>query len=72
MDTIYYILYRCDPQSIGGGWYTTVEKGLYERCVLALLLVNILFAAFINVVYTRFKVEKDIAGALVHLVARVV
>ena len=48
------------PILYGGGWYTTVEKGLHQRCVLALLLFNILFAAFINVSYTRFKVVKDI------------
>ena len=62
---------RRDPEGIGSGWYTTVEKGLHARCVLALLLINIFFAGFINVAYTRFKVENDIMDALVHLVARV-
>ena len=35
--------------------------------VLALLLFNISFAAVINVAYTRFKADKDIMDALVHL-----
>ena len=62
----------CDPESIGGGRYTTVEKGPHQRCVLAPLLFNNFFAAFINVASMRFKVEKNIMGALVHSVARVV
>ena len=62
---------RCDPHNIGGGSYTTVEKGLHERCVLALLLFSIFFAAFINVAYTRFKMDKDIMDSLMHLVTRV-
>ena len=31
------------------------------------LLFNIFFAAIINVAYTRFKADKDIVDALVHL-----
>ena len=49
-----------------------MEKGFHEKCVFALLLLNLFFAAFINVVYTRFKMDKDIMDTLVHLVARVV
>ena len=43
-----------------------VEQGLRHVCVP--LLFNILFAAVINVAYTRFKADKDIMDALVHLV----
>ena len=58
----------CDPQSIGSGrcttqWKRAFTKGAYLRSF---------FAAFINVAYTRFKVDKGIMDALVHLVARVV
>ena len=44
-----------------------VEQGPRQGSVLALLLFNILFAAFINVAYTRFEVDKDTIDALVHL-----
>ena len=35
--------------------------------MLAPLLINIFFAAVINVAYTRFKGDKGIMDALVHL-----
>ena len=48
------------------GWFA-MEQGLRQRCVLVPLLFKIFFAAVVNVTYTRFKVDKDIMGALVHL-----
>ena len=36
-------------------------------CKLAPLLFNIFFAAVINAAYTRFKADKDLMNALVHL-----
>ena len=48
------------------GWFA-VEQGLCQGCVLAPLQYNIFFAAVINVAYTRFKADKGILDALVHL-----
>ena len=56
----------CDTESIRGGWFAG-EQGSRPRWVLAPLLFKIFFAAFINVVYTRFKADKDFMDASVHL-----
>ena len=56
----------CDTESIRYGWFA-VEQGIRQGCVLASLVFNIFFAAFINVAYTRFKPDKDFMDALVHL-----
>ena len=44
-----------------------MKQGLRQGCVLAPLLFNISFAAVINVASTRFKADKGIMDALVHL-----
>ena len=47
------------------GWFA-MEHDLRQRCILASLLFNILFAAVINMAKTRFKADKGIMNALVH------
>ena len=47
-------------------WFA-VEQGLRQGRVLAPLLFNTFFVAVINVASTRFKADKGIMDALVHL-----
>ena len=47
-------------------WFAA-EQGLRQGGALAPLLFNIFFAAVINLVSTRFKADKGIMDALVHL-----
>ena len=57
----------CDTESTRGGWFA-VEQDIRQGWVLAPLLFNTFFAAFINnVAYTRFKPDKYFMDALVHL-----
>ena len=44
-----------------------MEQDIRPGWVLAPLLFNIFFAAFMNVVYTRFKADKYFMDALMHL-----
>ena len=43
-----------------------MERGLRLGCGLEILLFNIVFAAVVNVAYTRFKADRDIMDALMH------
>ena len=56
---------RLDDRVCLGGF--AVEQGLRKGCVLAPLLFNVFFAAVIDVVSARFKADKGIMDALVHL-----
>ena len=47
------------------GWFA-VGQVLRQGCVFASLLLNILFAAVINMVSPRFKADKGIMDVLVH------
>ena len=48
------------------GWLA-VEQGLCQECMLAPLLLNIFFAAVINVAFTRFKADEYMMDVLMHL-----
>ena len=48
------------------GWFA-VKQGLRRGCELEPLLFSIFFAADINLTFTRFKADKGIMDALVHL-----
>ena len=44
-----------------------MEQGLHQGSVLAPLMFNMFFAVVIIVTYTRFKADKEIIDALMHL-----
>ena len=48
------------------GWFPVAQE-FRQRYVLTPLLFNVFSAAVINVAYTRFKADKDITDALVHM-----
>ena len=52
--------------SVCSGWFA-VEQSLHQGCVRAPLLFNTFSAVVTNVAHTRFKADKDIMNALVHL-----
>ena len=56
---------RLNDRVCSGGF--VVEQDLHQGCVFAPLMFNIFFGAGINVIYTRFKADKDIMDALVDL-----
>ena len=56
---------RLDDRECSG--CLAVEQDLRQGCVFAPLFVNIFFAAVINVASTRFKADKGIVDAFVHL-----
>ena len=44
-----------------------MDQALCQGCVLAPLLFNTFFSAVIHLAFTRFKADKGIMDALVHL-----
>ena len=48
------------------GWFA-LEQGLRQECVLEPLLFHTFFAVVINMASTRFKADRGIIDALVHL-----
>ena len=46
-------------------WWFAVNQNFRQGCMLAPLLFDIVFAAVINVAYSRFKAEKAIMDALI-------
>ena len=56
---------RFDDKAYSGLF--AVEQGLRQGSMLAPLLLTIFVAVVVNAAYTRFKVNKDIIDAFVHL-----
>ena len=69
MDTIYYILYTIYYIGVIHKVSEAVGTPQWKRAFTKGAYLHSFFGAFINVAYTRFKVDKDIMNALVHLVA---